>query len=869
MQAPNVDATRRAECRPDGRSPWVDLSRPPSVGYVCVVRLREGRLLIGIATLCGCFSPDREGGVTIGDSTLVTSEGTSSPTSAHGPHGTAPNETSVANMGETGSSEEGASGFSDAPPESSSEGTAPGEDTTAGGDDARLRANADVYRTPQDISLIVGAAAGLLNNDVVSSGPLVAVEQQFVTAGGGTVSIRFDGSFSYAPAESWWGEDTFEYVVTEAGAVATGNVRVVVYPTIAPLAATTRGVGGFALDGEMALDRAGVHVSGVGDLNRDGLADFMVGVRRPDLMGRVHVVLGRADHPVPPLADLGGVAGVVFDGEAPYDYAVKADGAGDVNGDGFMDLLVGAGGAPNGLDMGRAYVLFGRSDNALPSLVEVADGGGFVLEGGGEGDEVGSAVSRVGDVNGDGLSDVLVSSRSYPEFTNRGRVYVVFGRADGVFPSRVDLETGRGGFTLEGEAVGHRLGISATGAGDVNGDGLSDVIVGTTIGRAYVLFGRSDGTIPSLSDIASGVGGFMLESEADSTGNSVSGAGDVNGDGLSDVLIGVPGEDDGTRPGRIFVVFGRSDGVAPSLADVSNGTGGFLLDGESAGDEAGRPVSGAGDVNGDGFSDFIVSALRADGAGESSGRVYVVFGRKDNFPLSLLDVHRGDNGFVLEGADAGDSAGASIASAGDINGDGIADILVGASNVDSSGDAAGRVYVVFGGDFSRAASFRGTAANDEFTGTPSAESILGGRGDDALAGAGGADVLYGGPGDDTITISGDEFFRIDGGPGRDILRVDGDLDLRDRTDLALRSIEVVDITGTRDNSLALRRSAVLSLSETRTLTIVGDVGDEFIADLRGAGFVRTSDVDAVEFTSETARVTVRVDRDVDVGLVQL
>jgi hypothetical protein len=152
------------------------------------------------------------------------------------------------------------------------------------------------------------------------------------------------------------------------------------------------------------------------------------------------------------------------------------------------------------------------------------------------------------------------------------------------------------------------------------------------------------------------------------------------------------------------VVFGKANTDKMLLADVAQGIGGFALDGEADWGFLGHSVSGAGDINGDGLSDILVGAWGAREQGENpydmSGRTYVVFGKKDSEKVLLEDVANGIGGFVLVGEAAGDRSGFSLSGAGDVNGDGVPDIIVGAWGANPSGDESGRTYVVFGGDFS-------------------------------------------------------------------------------------------------------------------------------------------------------------------------
>ena len=145
------------------------------------------------------------------------------------------------------------------------------------------------------------------------------------------------------------------------------------------------------------------------------------------------------------------------------------------------------------------------------------------------------------------------------------------------------------------------------------------------------------------------------------------------------------------------MVFGKSSTTAIELSKVAAGTGGFVITGEAAGDQSGTSVSAAGDVNGDGLSDLIVGAFNNDASGTNAGRSYVVFGKSDTSAVSLSAVAAGTGGFVITGETAGDESGWSVSAAGDINGDGLSDLLVGADENDAGGNNAGRSYVVFGG----------------------------------------------------------------------------------------------------------------------------------------------------------------------------
>jgi hypothetical protein len=338
--------------------------------------------------------------------------------------------------------------------------------------------------------------------------------------------------------------------------------------------------------------------------------------------------------------------------------------AGDVNGDGAADVVVGA---PHndagGGGAGRASLYFGG-----PVMHNAPD---LVLTGAAGGDSFGFAVAGAGDVNGDGYADVLVGAPlNNAAGTDAGRAYVFFGGP--AMDPTPDV-------TLTGTAARDQFGRAVAGAGDVNGDGYDDVVVGAPYfsandrGRAQVFFGGAAmDAVPDVT-LAGGAG-------LDTFGFAVGGGGDVNDDGSDDVVVGAFGSDaGGTDAGRAYVFFGG--GAMNSAADVT-------LTGEAAGDNLGFAVGGAGDVNADGFADVVAGAPNNDAGGANAGRAYVYLGG------AAMDDTRDA---TLTGQ-AGTLFGTAVAGVGDVNGDGFDDLAVGAPFYDESGpEAVGRAYVFFGG----------------------------------------------------------------------------------------------------------------------------------------------------------------------------
>lgn len=412
----------------------------------------------------------------------------------------------------------------------------------------------------------------------------------------------------------------------------------------------------------------GYSVATAGDVNGDGYSDVIVGAPYYDYVwtndGRAYVYHGSAT---------GLSATPDWTAESDQDFALFGNSvatAGDVNGDGYSDVIVGAQAYCNGqTDEGRAYVYHGSA----AGLATIPD---WIVESDHWEASFGWSVSTAGDVNGDGYSDVIVGAYRYDNGeTDEGRAFVYHGSATGlsVTPD----------WTAESDQAGARFGWSVSSVGDVNGDGYPDVIVGACRydngeideGRAYVYHGSAAGlcTSPDWTAESDQAGAYF--------GISVSSAGDVNGDGYSDVIVGAYYYDNGEiNEGRAYVYHGSVTGLS-AMPD-------WTAESDQVSARFGHSVSTAGDVNGDGYSDVIASALNYDNGQTDEGRAYVYHG-------SIAGLSATPD-WIAESDQIEAEFGISVSSAGDVNGDGYSDIVVGAYRYDNGQIDEGRAYVYHG-----------------------------------------------------------------------------------------------------------------------------------------------------------------------------
>jgi len=336
------------------------------------------------------------------------------------------------------------------------------------------------------------------------------------------------------------------------------------------------------------------------------------------------------------------VTGLTITGNAASDqFGVSVSTAGDIDNDGYDDVIVAAHAKSSG--KGAVYVVYGGEESSFLDLdlgITTLDPltTGFMITGNAAGDYFGSQVSTAGDINNDGYDDIIVAA--YTKNSEKGAAYVIYGGQKSSM-SNIDLSTQilnplTTGFRITGNAAGDCFGFSVKTAGEINNDGHDDIIVGAYMknnqqGAVYVIYGGEKSTRSNIALSSTTLDptstGFTITGNTiyDAFGVSVSTAGDINKDGYDDIIIGASYKN--SYQGAAYVIYGgpksTMSNIALSSTTLNPHTTGFIITGNAAGDRFGYSVSTAGDINNDGYDDIIVGAYMKD---SEKGAAYVIYG---------------------------------------------------------------------------------------------------------------------------------------------------------------------------------------------------------------------------------------------------
>ena len=469
----------------------------------------------------------------------------------------------------------------------------------------------------------------------------------------------------------------------------------------------------------------------IGDVNGDGFADLILGDPAADVeegnrrdAGKVYVIFGRPR--LEATYDLAkSHADIVVTGARPGDMLGTSVAVGDINGDGRLDLIIGAVGAdgPDGLperrrDAGAVYVIYGRPNPN--KLIDIFDGDqDITIHGEAPGDRFGASVAT-GDLNGDGIADLIVGATDADgprkERANAGQVYVLFGSTS--FPRTIDLARRNADMTVFGHNATDQVGSVVVSA-EVNGDGFDDLIIAApqadgpgngrnNAGEVYIIFGST--TLPERIDLAKDRPDVHIygADAGDTLGVSVA-VGDLDGDGFADVIIGAPGASgpQNKRPGAGEVYVLRGGALWQGVYDFAVGQYDMIVYGAEAGDRLGRAVA-SGLIGGatfdDPYWDIVLGADSADGPENrrrNAGEAYLILGQSP-LPRTIdLAARDAPVAAAFVGAEADDRLG-SAAIAGDLDGDGLAEVILGALNADGEENLrpdSGEAYIFFGSRF--------------------------------------------------------------------------------------------------------------------------------------------------------------------------
>jgi len=410
-----------------------------------------------------------------------------------------------------------------------------------------------------------------------------------------------------------------------------------------------------------------------------------------------------------------GLAGFTPSGLGSNDYfGFDVTNIGDLDNDGIQDLAVGAAFDENSqTSEGAIYILFMNSTGGVKSNVKISDGlAGFNPSGLGSLDYFGWSLENIGDLNNDGVVDLAVGAfydeDDGNEDYNEGAIYILFLNTTGGVKSHVKITDRIGGFSPDNLGFFDTFGSSIANIGDLDGDGIIDLAVGAgydeatdaqdSEGALYILFLNNTGGVKSNVKISDGLAGFNPTNldKYDNLGSSVTSIGDLDGDGVVDLAVGAH-KDEYLKSieGAIYIMFMNTTGGVKSHVKISDGLSGFDGDGLDGGDYFGWSIENMGDLDSDGIVDLAVGAYFDENTDSLEGAMYLLYLNSTGGVKSNVKISDGLGGFGSDLLDSGDYFGSSITNLGDLDGNGVQDLVVGAYQDENSESGEGAIYILY------------------------------------------------------------------------------------------------------------------------------------------------------------------------------
>jgi hypothetical protein len=380
-------------------------------------------------------------------------------------------------------------------------------------------------------------------------------------------------------------------------------------------------------------------------------------------------------------------------------FGVSIANIGDLDGNGVNDLAVGANGdETGGANRGAVHILYMNTDGSVDSTVEINSSttNGPTLS---NQDYWGRTIANIGDLNDDGVNDLAVGAANDDNGgANRGAVHIMYMNTDGSVDSTVEINSS----TTNGPTLSNNdfFGGSVANIGDLNDDGVNDLAVsawsddngGTDRGAVHIMFMNTDGSVDSTVEINSSTTNGPTLSNNDHFARFVANIGDLDGDGVNDLAVGADHDGEGgTNRGAVHIMYMNTDGSVDSTVEInSSTTNGPTL---SNNDYFGFSILSIGDLDGDGVDDLAVGAYQDAHGGSDRGALHIMYMNTDGSIDSTVEI----NSSTTNGPDLADEDffGGSVANIGDLDGNGIDDLVVGAYHDNGSGSNRGALHILF------------------------------------------------------------------------------------------------------------------------------------------------------------------------------